>query len=173
MSESGVLIVGAGLTGLTAAHHLQEAGVDAVVVDKGRTPGGRMATRRVGEARFDHGAQHFSVRSPEFRSQVDGWATHGLVREWLSSASIAEPARGVEPRYVGTEGMRRITESMADGLDVRTSVTVDRLDVVNDTVTAVMGEDVVAVAAAAILSPPVPQTLALLESSEIALPDRL
>ena len=28
-----------------------------------RAPGGRMATRTVGDARFDHGAQHFSVRS--------------------------------------------------------------------------------------------------------------
>ena len=44
MHESDVVVVGAGLSGLTAARDLQEAGRRVVVVDKGRSVGGRLAT---------------------------------------------------------------------------------------------------------------------------------
>jgi predicted NAD/FAD-dependent oxidoreductase len=42
-----ILVIGAGLAGLTAARRLQDRGHTVVVVDKGRAPGGRMATRRI------------------------------------------------------------------------------------------------------------------------------
>ena len=36
------------------------------VFDKGRGPGGRLATRRADDLRFDHGAQYFTARDPRF-----------------------------------------------------------------------------------------------------------
>jgi predicted NAD/FAD-dependent oxidoreductase len=51
-----IVVVGAGLAGLTAARSLVAGGHDVLVLDKGRSPGGRMATRRIGGATFDHGA---------------------------------------------------------------------------------------------------------------------
>jgi predicted NAD/FAD-dependent oxidoreductase len=69
-----VVIVGAGLAGLSAARLLRDAGHDVVVLDKGRSPGGRCATRRIGNATLDHGAQFFTVRSDEFARCVDEWS---------------------------------------------------------------------------------------------------
>ena len=66
-----VVIVGAGIAGLVAARELAASGVDVRVVDKGRSVGGRLATRRIGDARLDHGAQFFTVRTPAFRARVD------------------------------------------------------------------------------------------------------
>ena len=42
-----VIVVGAGLGGLTAAQRLSQAGYQVLVLDKSRGVGGRMATRRV------------------------------------------------------------------------------------------------------------------------------
>ena len=170
MSPPGILIVGAGMAGLTAARRLGEQGIGTVILDKGRAPGGRMATRTVGEARFDHGAQHFGARSSEFRAELEVWAGESLVREWFRSGNRTGPGRGFEPRYVGVGGMRRIPEALAAGLDVRTAVTVDRLMAADGSVAAVAGEEVVAVGTAAILTPPVPQTRSLLEASGAVLP---
>jgi phytoene dehydrogenase-like protein len=65
-----VVVVGPGMAGLTAAHRLQRSGVSVVVVDKGRHPGGRLATRELsGGARADHGAQFFTVRTSELAAE--------------------------------------------------------------------------------------------------------
>jgi len=49
-------VIGAGMTGLTAAGVLQARGWAVVLLDKGRAVGGRMATRRIGESRLDPAA---------------------------------------------------------------------------------------------------------------------
>ena len=79
---SDVVIIGAGLSGLVAAHALQRSGSSVLVIDKARSVGGRLATRQIGRATLDHGAQFFTVRSPEFRSAVEEWLSAGLVTEW-------------------------------------------------------------------------------------------
>jgi predicted NAD/FAD-dependent oxidoreductase len=77
-------IVGAGLAGLIAGRAIAEAGHDVVLWDKGRSPGGRLATRRIGDARLDHGAQFFTVRTDEFARHVAAWEADGIVREHLT-----------------------------------------------------------------------------------------
>ena len=47
------------------------------MLDKGRSVGGRLATRRIGDAALDHGAQFFTVRGDAFRTQVDDWLDRG------------------------------------------------------------------------------------------------
>ena len=53
-----VAVIGGGITGLTCARALADAGHAVTVFDKGRGVGGRLATRRTDDGlRFDHGAQ--------------------------------------------------------------------------------------------------------------------
>jgi predicted NAD/FAD-dependent oxidoreductase len=112
-----VVIVGAGLSGLVAARRLVEAAVDVVVIDKGRSPGGRLATRRLGDATLDHGAQFFTVRTPAFQRQVDDWTQRGLVATW----SHGFDSHDGHPRHVAVAGMNSLAKDLADGLDVRCS----------------------------------------------------
>lgn len=170
MTRNQVVVVGAGMSGLTAARALKERGVDAMVIDKGRAVGGRMATRRRDGATFDHGAQHFSARSDEFRAAVARWMEAGIVKEWYRSQSVTEPKRGVEPRHSVAGGMRRLPEHLAAGLDVRCGVRVGRLRHIDDGIQLLdASEGVVAEGVAILVTAPIPQTLQLLDESEIVL----
>lgn len=48
-------MIGAGIAGLTIGHAIAGRGGSVLILDKGRTPGGRMATRRFEDGLFDHG----------------------------------------------------------------------------------------------------------------------
>lgn len=117
-----ILIIGAGMAGLAAAGALAPTGQRIIVLDKGRGPGGRMATRRVeiaGEqVGFDHGAQYFTARDPAFRAEVARWEQAGVAARW--------PAAG-EDAWVGTPGMNACIKALAADIDVRWNVRAERL----------------------------------------------
>lgn len=126
-----VVVVGAGLSGLTAAGRLQGRGHRVIVLDKGRGVGGRLATRRISTpdgavAVVDHGAQFFTVRSDEFGAAVQTWIDTGIVREWCRGFDQQDG----HPRYVVNGGMTALAKHLASGasgrepLDVRTSTLV-------------------------------------------------
>ena len=171
------VVIGAGISGLLAAHTLQARGVDVIVLDKGRSVGGRLATRwmetGVGERGFfDHGAQFFTVRNPRFQRLVDEWLAAGLVHEW--SRGFADEAGKVRddghPRYCGTQGMNAIARNLATHLNVRINTKVERLHRQQNHWTIALANGDELSAEALILTPPVPQTLALLEAGGYALP---
>ncbi len=167
--DAQVVIVGAGLSGLVAANALGEAGVRCLLLDKGRGPGGRLATRRLETngsggvmARADHGAQFFTVRSPDFAELVHQWRRVGIVREWCQGFT---PGGDGHPRYCAEAGMNTIAKYLASSADVETEVTVtqrarNNLDGAM-VVTATDGRTWTA--GTVLLSSPVPQSLELLE----------
>lgn len=111
-----VAVVGAGLAGLMAARTLTELGHTVTVFERARSPGGRLATRRIGAARLDHGAQFFTVRSDVFARAVEQWQHEGLVYEW-SRGFDSEPDG--HPRFAVAGGMNALAKRIGKGLDVR------------------------------------------------------
>lgn len=168
------IIVGAGMSGLLAAHELQDTGCRVTVLDKGRGVGGRMATRRVGDGTFDHGAQFFTVREERFQKLVDGWIESGVVEEWSRGFADSGGQRNEDghPRYRGSGGMTSIPKHLAAGLDVKTGERVVRIDRW-ETGWEVVTEEANYEAEALILTAPVPQSLALAESGGYRLERRL
>lgn len=173
--DAQVVIIGAGLSGLVAANALGEAGVRCLLLDKGRSAGGRLATRRFdsdsggsgGNARADHGAQFFTVRSPDFAELVHQWRRAGIVREWCRGFT---PGGDGHPRYCAEAGMNTIAKFLASSADVETGVTVSQV---------AEGPDGAMVISAAdgrtwrtntlLMSAPVPQSLRLLEQGAVTL----
>ena len=106
-------IVGAGMAGLACAEALTGHGHEVLLFDKGRGPGGRMSTRRLGtsmgDASFDHGAQYFTVRDGAFRRRVDAWIAEGAAAAWPSAGDNA---------FVGVPAMNAPVRLMAEGQSV-------------------------------------------------------
>lgn len=106
-----VLIIGAGIAGLTAARTLRAAGRSVLVLEKSRGLAGRAATRRWDGLPVDHGAQFFTARSTNFTAQVDDWLRRGVCFEWArglhhATESGPQQADGDHfPRYACREGM--------------------------------------------------------------------
>ncbi len=162
-----VLILGAGLAGLTAARALAASSVQVTVLDKSRGVGGRLATRRTTTGRADHGAQYFSAQTPDFQQQVGEWLTAGVVREWHLETVTVGDRHVNHPRYIGADGMTGIAKYLADGLNIRTNERVVRLQTVDGGWQADTEAGNTYRADALCCTLPAPQALALLADSDL------
>ena len=172
-SGSSVVIVGAGLSGLVAANTLALGGVRSVVVDKGRSPGGRLATRRMPgsggvTARLDHGAQFFTVRSPDFAELVHEWRRAGLVSEWCRG--FGDRADGY-PRYCIEGGMNTIAKYLASTAEVHCGRTIHAIAGFDEMLSVSTADGERWESRVVIATPPVPQTLALCENGWLPIPE--
>lgn len=118
-----ILIVGAGMAGVTMARTLADAGAAVVVTEKGRTIGGRMASRRTDHGTFDHGAQYVTGKSPPFRAVLTGLSNKGTVAYWKPTGRD----RTLE-WHVGVPSMNEMLWPLTGGYDLRTSTTVARIE---------------------------------------------
>lgn len=165
-----ILIVGAGMAGLTAASALREAGRNVLVIDKGRGVGGRLATRRIGQATFDHGAQFMTARDPRFIAAIEAWRDKGVVEEWYRI-----PAHSAEghPRWRGAPAMTAIAKHLARDVPLRLGKQVVAVRRAATGWVAVLEDAETVLANAVVLTPPVPQSLALLDAGEVGLPETI
>ena len=160
------LIIGAGMAGLTAARELNRRGWDVTVLDKGRGIGGRLATRRLEQARLDHGAQYFSARTPEFQKTVQALQASGVLVEWPLNG---DDTTFSHPRYIGIDGMNAVAKALAQNLTIRTSETVVgfRAEANGWLVDTASGQHYTA--DTLLITIPAPQALALIQQSNLAL----
>ncbi|MCH8540575.1 MAG: FAD-dependent oxidoreductase [Opitutales bacterium] len=166
-----VAIIGAGLSGLVAARELRKAGLRVQLFEKSRGLGGRMATRRLGEAHFDHGCQFFTVRGDLFREEVAAWEEGNLVAPWFNhldpqgEASLLPERETLRYRVAG--GMTAVAKFLGQGLPVRRQHTISALRRKKGHWELSFAEHGRTFRAPFLLSTaPVPQTLALLDDDE-------
>lgn len=175
-NHADVVIVGAGLAGLLAAKTLEDRGKRVILLDKGRSVGGRMATRRIGTGVADHGAQFFTVRTPEFQKIVDQWLASGIIFQWSmgwSDGSLEGITYDGFPRYASHGGMNAVTREVAATLkDVRVEVLVNNVQNVGNNWIVTDQNGVEYTAPALILTAPVPQSLALLTEGGVKLNEK-
>lgn len=117
-----VAIIGAGMSGLSAAQALAGR-AEVTVFDKSRGIGGRMSTRYAGDYEFDHGAQYFTVQSPEFTNVVNKALSQGHVAPWAARAKYLKDGIMCEDtggaRFVAQPRMNSWTKALATGLNVQ------------------------------------------------------
>lgn len=167
------LIVGAGLSGLMAAHVLSERGYSVQLIERGAGLGGRLDTRSIGEAgKADLGAQFFTVRSATFQGFVDQWLQQDLVYVWgtgWSDGSVKRTHSDGHPRYVARGGMNSLAAALARGRDIALDRLVTRVEACADGWALIDSDGGRYAGRSLLLTPPMPETLALLAASEVTL----
>ncbi len=158
------IIIGAGIAGLLAARTLHDAGARVTVLEKSRGVGGRLATKRVGDAVFDQGAQYFTVKDLRFASWVERWEAAGVVTRW---------AGGPQTRYIARPSMTAVAKALSDGLDVKREHKVTAIGSCGDHWCVDIEDHGCVRAERILLTAPVPQALTLLKAGEFALPEAL
>ncbi|MBI5648130.1 MAG: FAD-dependent oxidoreductase [Ignavibacteriae bacterium] len=151
-----VLVVGAGIAGLTAATLLHERGLAVLIADKARGVGGRMSTRRLGGAIFDHGAQVLSATGSEFSTALRAWSRLGLLDEWFTDT------REDVTCWRGVPAMTAVPKHLAEHLDLLLETKVVALHNAAGGWSAETADGRSLHAKAVLLTTPVPQALELL-----------
>jgi len=170
-----VVVVGAGISGLIAARDLRAGGAEVLVVERARSVGGRMATRRIRDATLDHGAQFFTVRTPAFGRTVDDWTERGLVRVWTHGFGLDDSY----PRFIATRGMNSLGRDLARELDVECSTMAFAVKPNNDQGSndrrwqVVIDDGSTRCTDVVVITTPLPQAFALLADTPVELEEAL
>ncbi len=132
-----VAVIGAGISGLSCATHLQSLGFEVEVFEKSHGASGRMSTRQGEGWSADHGAQYFTARDPLFKHTLDAWIADGIVGRWNPRIGVFEKGQwressSNEPRYVANPGMYMIGKHLASTLTLHLNQTIDQLIPIND-----------------------------------------
>lgn len=161
-----VLVIGAGMAGLIAAAELQRAGRSVRVLDKGRGVGGRLASRRIEGATFDHGAPGFTASHPWFTIEVVQARLNGAVANWTPSSAAVHPD---SRSWRGTPSMSAVPKQLSQGLDLQLETTVTDLRPHADRWLATTASGQTFASRAVVLTAPVPQALVLLRAGGLEL----
>ena len=162
--SADVLVIGAGMAGLSAAATLEKAGRQVLIVDKSPNAGGRMATRRVEGATFDHGAQFITARDPRFVRLLENARAAGAATEWCQGFNTEADGH---PRWRGVGGMSPLATHLAAGRESVMGKQVAALCQTEGHWSVRMTDGETWSATTVILTAPVPQSLALLEAGDV------
>jgi predicted NAD/FAD-dependent oxidoreductase len=130
-----IAIIGAGLSGVTLGRALSDH-AQVTLFEKSRSVGGRMATRRRPPFHFDHGAQYFTVKHPDFERALVQPLSQGIVQKWAGphlqikiSDQAAEQitAKSDSDHYVASPAMNSLAKYFAESLQIKTQTRVGKI----------------------------------------------
>jgi predicted NAD/FAD-dependent oxidoreductase len=118
-----VIVVGAGIAGLSCARELVDAGLTAKVVERGRVVGGRLASKWYGDRYADIGAAYITADDPAFHGRLESWRINGLAHPWTDTFQVYDQGKPPRPaagpmRWSAPGGLRSLAEDLARGVEV-------------------------------------------------------
>ncbi len=118
-----VVVIGAGLSGLTAAQELHGMGYRVRVVDKSRGLGGRVATRRLATTSLDHGCRYLHPFADPALSPIPALLASGILQPWQPETFALEAngsirATAMATLYAAPQGMSAVAKALAAGLTI-------------------------------------------------------
>lgn len=169
--NADVIVVGAGLAGLTCARLLLSSGYSVQVIEKSRGVGGRVATRRASPIAFDHGARMLTIQGSHTQSLTEALQADGVLQPWPQHRFIMDEvgqlcAAPVEDSFAPPTGMTAIAKYLAREIPIQRSQRVVALKPTDRDGWSVYVEaqpSAFAIARAVVLAIPAPQVLPLID----------
>lgn len=123
MNHSDVIIIGAGIAGLSAAYNLQKNNISTVVLEASERVGGRMTTDMIGDHPFDRGAQFLSssytnilslVKEIGLGSQLISLSEQGAIvnRQQIVKLKQSKPYQPFTKGLLQWKDLPRITKNL-------------------------------------------------------------
>jgi len=133
---SSIVIIGAGSSGLAAAHTLLDAGHTVTIFEKSRGVGGRAATRNRAGFIYDYGANYIKPGAPDSVELITKrFYTPDLIDiqkpVWTFDGSQhiqeGDSTQNAEPKWSYRRGLTTLSRKMAKGLNIHLSTHVARI----------------------------------------------
>ena len=165
MGMKEVAIVGAGMCGLTLSSMLSAVLRSAVVLEKSKGVGGRLATRRDGDATYDHGAAFYVDSDSETLQWHPRWQENEKAIAWYEE--------GQRKYFCGVKGMTVLAKDLAEGQNILLNEKVTHFRKSENGFQIFCESGKVVTAQKIVLTCPLPQSLQILSASKISFPDSL
>ena len=149
------IVIGAGISGLNTAKKIKELNLgDVQILEKSRGVGGRMATRRTLETRFDHGAQFYRLKN-DITDLHSEWKQEGINHQWFSSEK--------GEHWCSQAGMTALAKSMMTNLEISLEKEVRTIRYENNLWKLISTKNEEWLCHNLIISSPTPQTVKIIE----------
>jgi predicted NAD/FAD-dependent oxidoreductase len=172
-----VVIVGAGISGLAAGKYLRDRGMLVKILDKGKTLGGRLATKRIefkdDKVKFDYGARFIEAENSDFKKFVSHLLSNDIAKiTHVASHNADTNEINISEKYSGRKSMKEIAIYLSEGLNISNEIKVEFLKCENDE-WEIMSRNSFHRAKSLLLTMPNPQSLELLDWSRISIPNKI
>ena len=155
--DKSISIIGCGISGIFAALHLKNRGLKNIrLFDKSRGVGGRLATRRSSEGKFDHGAQYLKLDDIYDLPEIKSLIKNNILKETK-----------VPNVYIGDDGMTSIPKFLSKDLSVSKEFKLIRINENKDKISLIFenGEEIIS--DSIIFSSPIKQSIEILDRSSV------
>lgn len=175
--QADIAIIGAGISGLAAAHTLQDVGHRVTLFEQSDGVGGRATTRRRDGFIYDHGAQYIKRGNPESVAFItERFRSPDLIDiskpVWIFNGAghiqEGDPVQNAEPKWCYRSGLVTLAQRMAEGLDIRLETSIARIqeDMTGWTLFDTSGQTASGFAQV-LISIPATQAAALVQASQL------
>lgn len=119
-----IVVIGAGIAGLSFARTMQQHGREVLILERSRAVGGRCATWRHADIAMDYGVPFLHARSPLFWQTVDQLLGADVLSGWPQRVQGNGPTcqpRALDPgvRHAALRGgLNTLAKKLAEGIEI-------------------------------------------------------
>jgi renalase len=152
--HNDIIIIGAGIAGLLLAQKLKGQGIETLILEKSRGVGGRIATRRIEDLGFDHGASYVP--------------TYSECLDVVEKAQLTHKMKFTPAGVFFDGGMNQLPKSLAANLTIIREQRVLKISRSDDLWTLQTESQDTFTAKKIILTAPLPQAFELLKANGLS-----